>query len=266
MRITDFKIDKRFRSCRQAFLVTGIATLNDLNRKLLAAKKTGHWLVKENRVNLGDLMFVLLPHPTNKDGYPRELHGGIVKQIDFGDDGALFSLAKVHHLGSIPVAVKEFLGGRVPPQGNRVQGVWDETGTGVSSTSSSNLEDRDEESKFAEGSRVYRMHRGLERDPAISRKAKRERLRTMGKLDCDVCNINFEFVYGDRGREFIEAHHLTPVSKLDGKTKTKVSDFALVCSNCHRMLHRGNPLTNIQELRLALKDKKLVWQPTPATS
>ena len=108
----------------------------------------------------------------------------------------------------------------------------------------------DDESAFPEGRERYRLHRELERDPSISKTAKEKRLGATGKLECDVCGFNFTSVYGKLGKGFIEAHHQTPVSRLDGKTKTKVADLALVCSNCHRMLHRGN--LAIVELRKLL--------------
>jgi 5-methylcytosine-specific restriction protein A len=31
-----------------------------------------------------------------------------------------------------------------------------------------------------------------------------------------------------------------------------LSDLALVCSNCHSMLHRGNPWPSVDELRRSL--------------
>lgn len=106
----------------------------------------------------------------------------------------------------------------------------------------------DDESAFPEGRERYRLHRDLERDPSISISAKRQRLETAGKLECDVCAFDFTDTYGELGDGFIEAHHTLPVSRLDGKTKTKVADLALVCSNCHRMLHRGR-LLSVKELR-----------------
>ena len=53
--------------------------------------------------------------------------------------------------------------------------------------------------------------------------------------------------YGELGG-FIEAHHTVPVARLRGKTKAKIADLALVCSNCPRMLHRGS-LLSVKELR-----------------
>jgi predicted HNH restriction endonuclease len=106
----------------------------------------------------------------------------------------------------------------------------------------------DDESAFPEGRTKFSWHRKLERDATISRRAKQKRLSDVGKLACDVCKFDFARAYGDLGEGFIEAHHTIPVSKLDGKARTKVNDLALVCSNCHRMLHR-KPLHTVEELR-----------------
>jgi 5-methylcytosine-specific restriction protein A len=35
-------------------------------------------------------------------------------------------------------------------------------------------------------------------------------------------------------------------------TKTRLIDLALVCANCHRMLHRSRPWPTIAELRTEL--------------
>lgn len=107
----------------------------------------------------------------------------------------------------------------------------------------------DTESNFPKGRKKYRMHTGRERDSSIVIKAKLLRFQETGKLECEVCKFDFVGHYGQHGSGFAEAHHLVPVSVLDGKTKTKISDLAIVCSNCHRMLHRGSPLPTINSLR-----------------
>ena len=111
----------------------------------------------------------------------------------------------------------------------------------------------EDESAFAEGASVYARHKRLERDGAITRQAKAKRLREAGRLECDVCAFDFRAAYGPRGDGFIEAHHTIPVAELGGVAKTKLGDIALVCSNCHRMLHRGTPLA-VEELRAMLEE------------
>jgi hypothetical protein len=110
-------------------------------------------------------------------------------------------------------------------------------------------EDEIEESRFPEGKASYRIHRRLERDTKIAKIVKNKRLRDTGDLICDVCGFSFSRSYGDIGVGFIEAHHTIPVSQLKGRKKTRAEEFALVCSNCHRMLHRTTPLLSIEGLR-----------------
>lgn len=69
-----------------------------------------------------------------------------------------------------------------------------------------------------------------------------------GKLKCEVCDMRFAEVYATRGAEFIEAHHRVPVARLKKVTKLKIHDLAMVCANCHRMLHR-QPWISVEKLR-----------------
>ncbi len=53
------------------------------------------------------------------------------------------------------------------------------------------------------------------------------------------CGFNFKTAYGEHGKDFIEVHHLIPVSKFSEKTNVNPkSDMVVVYSNCHRMIHR----------------------------
>lgn len=119
----------------------------------------------------------------------------------------------------------------------------------------------DDESKYPEGRKRYKLHRQLERDSSITRKAKAKRLEETGKLECEVCAIDFFRKYGELGRGFIEAHHTRPVSGLDGSERTKLADIALVCPNCHHMLHRGALLLTIAELKTIICSPQAPAQP-----
>jgi hypothetical protein len=107
-------------------------------------------------------------------------------------------------------------------------------------------------SASVEGRERYRIHRERERDPRIAPRVKAKRLSSAGALRCDVCDFDFEKTYGERGRGFIEAHHTMPLSDLTHETVTRDEDIALVCSNCHRILHRGKPAMSVQEMRRLL--------------
>lgn len=112
----------------------------------------------------------------------------------------------------------------------------------------------DEESSFSEGKERYKLHKKLERDQNITKKAKELRLDTVGELSCDVCRFSFADTYGELGAGFIEAHHTIPVSQIKGGKKTKIEEIALVCSNCHRIIHLSNPLLSIEELRKVIEE------------
>lgn len=118
------------------------------------------------------------------------------------------------------------------------------------------IADEDDESAFPEGRESYRLHRKLERDSKLPARVKANRLSKTGKLECEVCSFDFAEAFGDLGEGFIEAHHRVPVHKLGGKTTTKAEDLALVCPNCHRMLHRSDPHKSVEELRELLTERR----------
>ena len=103
-----------------------------------------------------------------------------------------------------------------------------------------------------EGNKNLVSHFIRERDRRLVESKKRAALQAFGKLSCEACSFEFESVYGSRGREFCEIHHVRPLSELDSETRTTLEDLAIVCSNCHRMLHR-DPWITVVELRALLK-------------
>jgi 5-methylcytosine-specific restriction protein A len=67
----------------------------------------------------------------------------------------------------------------------------------------------------------------------------RQRAITLHGLTCNICGFNFEKAYGPRGEDFIEVHHVKPISTLKEKQPIDPqNDLITVCSNCHRMIHR----------------------------
>ena len=106
---------------------------------------------------------------------------------------------------------------------------------------------------FPEGKLKERLHRQRERNSSLTKQAKETSLRETGKLECQCCGFDFEKIYGELGRGFIEAHHTKPVSELHEEgEETKLEDIALVCSNFHKMLHRRRPWLGMNELKRLL--------------
>jgi len=99
-----------------------------------------------------------------------------------------------------------------------------------------------------EGRMLSRVHQIRERDPKLVSLKKEQVHREHNRLACEVCGFDFSGFYGQRGDGFIECHHTNPLSELRPTDKTRVSDLALVCSNCHRMIHRRKPWLSVSEL------------------
>ncbi|MED4780937.1 HNH endonuclease [Brevibacillus choshinensis] len=78
-------------------------------------------------------------------------------------------------------------------------------------------------------------------------------------LSCGVCEFNFKEVYGEWGKDFIEVHHLNPLSTIKNEVVIiPETDLMPVCSNCHRMLHRKRErVLSIEELKTLLKKKDI---------
>lgn len=102
-----------------------------------------------------------------------------------------------------------------------------------------------------EGARILAKHYRIERNLKVVAKKRSSVLKTTGTLACEVCNFDFHKFYGPYGLEFCEVHHLRPLGELDlGQiARTRLEDLAILCSNCHRMIHRSRPCLDIQELR-----------------
>lgn len=106
---------------------------------------------------------------------------------------------------------------------------------------------------FPEGKESYRLHRIRERNPKLIRQVKERFKKGYGRLYCQICGFDFYNTYGQIGFDYIEGHHNKPISELPEGYRTKVEDIILVCSNCHKMLHRRRPWLKSEELKGLLK-------------
>jgi 5-methylcytosine-specific restriction enzyme A len=103
-----------------------------------------------------------------------------------------------------------------------------------------------------EGNPRLVAHLRRERNSAVVKAKKEAILQLTGKLCCEVCNFDFHKTYGNIGRGFCEVHHLKQLSKSDGIVTTKLDDLAIVCSNCHRIIHHSDPMYTIKALKKTL--------------
>lgn len=94
----------------------------------------------------------------------------------------------------------------------------------------------------------YVEHFQLEgRNQSASKAAKRYH-----GLSCQACGFTYSDMYGELGEGYIEAHHIEPISELpiDHWVRNDPRrDFAVLCANCHRMIHRKGAPKDVEGLR-----------------
>lgn len=113
------------------------------------------------------------------------------------------------------------------------------------------LEDTEAEIEAAEGRRRLRVHLSRERSKKLIDAFK----ASLASFACEACGTDMGERYGSLGEGYIEAHHRVPVASLKDGEKTKLSDLAALCPNCHRMIHR-NDLMSVEDLAAHLRDRR----------
>ena len=72
--------------------------------------------------------------------------------------------------------------------------------------------------------------------------------------ECQVCEFNFEKVYGQLGKDYIHVHHIIPLSEIRENYKVNaITDLIPVCPNCHAIIHRTKQALTIEALKEQLK-------------
>jgi 5-methylcytosine-specific restriction enzyme A len=68
-------------------------------------------------------------------------------------------------------------------------------------------------------------------------------------------------VYGPLAEGLIHAHHLTPLSNLAEGTAIALNprtDFAVLCPNCHAVIHKMGDVSDIAGLRALISAQRTV--------
>lgn len=102
--------------------------------------------------------------------------------------------------------------------------------------------------ELSEGRKKLVTHLKRERSAKLVA-AKKEAVLAAGlKLACEACTFTFEDKYGELGKNYCEVHHRKPLAA--GHTRqTNLNDLAILCSNCHRMIHRTDPMLSVEEFQ-----------------
>jgi 5-methylcytosine-specific restriction protein A len=197
-------------------------------------------------VELSELLNALPIHPSRPDAERfRNPNGVYMKLSNFLRFDPNYQGAGLSRGGKLEESIwNEFAGDR-----DRLHRLVEAIRSGYSSVGKDVQLDDEEESEFPEGRVLYRLHRQRERNSALVKKKK----ASVERLACEVCGFDFEEKYGQLGRGYIECHHTQPISEYDSRQLTKLKELALVCANCHRMLHRQRPWLSVEDLSALMR-------------
>jgi predicted HNH restriction endonuclease len=108
----------------------------------------------------------------------------------------------------------------------------------------------DEEIAGFEGEERTAFIRHRKREQRLRDAKVREAQKAGSRLACETrgCGFDFEKTYGEPGKNYCQVHHLKPLSDRATPALTKLSDLAIVCANCHAMIHRGGKCRSLNTL------------------
>ena len=191
-----------------------------------------------------------------------EKWGVVARQVRYSDDGhwyatlarfpaALFDArgyvlfaTEAEYLGSTDIHVGKQIS--VPRPG--ISGIPGYVLKAVEEHSASLDVDIHSEGSY-EGLHRLVIHLQRERNQSIVRRKKKQ----AASLDCEVCGFSFERAYGGTGKDYCEVHHLVPLAAAEQVTRTRLDDLAILCANCHRVVHLRNPPYSLDEVRGLVK-------------
>jgi len=125
-----------------------------------------------------------------------------------------------------------------------------------------NVDVTEDDAGFPEGKKKLKQHICRERNAKVIYLAKKRYKEEYGQIICEICGFSFEQTYGNIGINFIEGHHILPVSEIPEGYRTKTEDIVLLCSNCHRMIHRRRPWLKKDELMKLISENVLTTNNT----
>ncbi|HEX4502991.1 MAG TPA: hypothetical protein VH187_17785 [Scandinavium sp.] len=104
-------------------------------------------------------------------------------------------------------------------------------------------------SAYIEGAKKQVVVNSYERD----RDARNKAIEIHG-MNCFICDMSFEDVYGEIGVGFIHVHHLKPLHTIDKEYNVDPEyDLITVCPNCHAMIHRLKEQPSKEDLKKLIK-------------
>jgi len=108
-------------------------------------------------------------------------------------------------------------------------------------------------SEAVEGGRSLVEHFQRERSRSLVEAKRRAFRAAHGRLFCEACLLSETALPPGIGEGCFEVHHLVALSARQSSVLTRIDDLALLCANCHRMIHRSNPMLTVAQLQATLQ-------------
>lgn len=99
-----------------------------------------------------------------------------------------------------------------------------------------------------EGGLALATHLRRERHRQLIDAKRRSYRAEHGRLSCQACKITETDLPPSIGEGCFEVHHTQPIGQREVASVTTLDDLALLCANCHRMIHRSSPIPSINKL------------------
>jgi hypothetical protein len=80
----------------------------------------------------------------------------------------------------------------------------------------------------------------------------RDRALAGAEGKCEACQRDYSKLLDGQGRKVLQVHHKKQLALFDGPQLTKMSDLAVVCANCHALIHinpkKALPVRRLRQL------------------
>ena len=102
----------------------------------------------------------------------------------------------------------------------------------------------------SEGRQRLITHLQHERSQTLIRKKKKH----AASLNCEICGFSFVRTYGREAADYCEVHHVVPLAKAEKLVTTRLEDLAILCANCHRVVHLRYPPYTLEKVRCMIRN------------
>ena len=99
------------------------------------------------------------------------------------------------------------------------------------------MEPTTDDTLYPEERLLTAIHKRRERNPKLRSKLIHERTKR-ATLQCEMCRWGKDFRLSEYIVAALEVQHVVPLSVRDAE-ETRLFDLALLCANCHRLIHRA---------------------------